>query len=189
MNSKLIYTFSIVALVSLFGVIPTSLEAAEDSKTPGLIKFVAKNTVATANGTFHKWQFIQTDFDLDNLGDSIVVLEVDVASIDTKNKKRDNHLRTKDFFDVTKYPKATLKIFNITKSSAGYKATLEWTMHGITKSYDNFAFKVPSKGPLKVSGTFKINRMDFKIGKKYTKLNPMSIKEDIPITFDATLPE
>ena len=34
-------------------------------------------------------------------------LVVDAASIDTKNKKRDAHLRTEDFFEVVKYPTIT----------------------------------------------------------------------------------
>jgi polyisoprenoid-binding protein YceI len=176
------------ALITTTGVITSQSFAAEEEKIPGKISFVAKNTIATANGTFHKWRFTKTDLDLKNLKDSVVSIEVDVASIDTKNKKRDNHLRTKDFFEVENYPKATLKIYDITKVQAKYKSKLEWSMHGVTKTYDNFTFEIDSTDPLKVKGTFKINRMDFKIGKKHSKLIPTSIKEEIPITFEATIP-
>lgn len=34
-------------------------------------------------------------------------LTIDASSLDTKNKKRDKHLRTKDFFDVTQHPTIT----------------------------------------------------------------------------------
>jgi polyisoprenoid-binding protein YceI len=172
--------------VPYFGTSP--IEAAEETKSPGKITFVGKNTVATAKGTFHKWRFTETSLDLDNLKDSVVSIEVDVASIDTKIKKRDDHLRTKDFFEVTKYPKATLKIHEISKNGSKYTAKLEWTMHGVKKTYDNFTFEITATNPVKVKGTFNINRMDFKIGKKYSRLNPMSIKEVIPITFEAAIP-
>jgi polyisoprenoid-binding protein YceI len=46
---------------------------------------------------------------LKNTKDFSLNAEVNVATIDTENKKRDKHLRSKDFFDVKKYPKMTFK--------------------------------------------------------------------------------
>lgn len=64
---------------------------------------------------------------------SVVNVEIDVASINTKNQKRDDHLRGAEFFDATKFPKITFKSTKIEKAGAGYKVTGDLTMHGVTK--------------------------------------------------------
>lgn len=184
----------IVAIsVAALGVMSLSGVSAEESP-PGSINFVGKNMVATANGTFHDWKFTKVSVDWDNPGESVVELEVDVASIDTGIEKRDDHLRTADFFNVAEYPAATLKVYEMAAAGTSddgnpqYSAKLDWTMHGVEKTYEDFTFEVTGQDPVTVSGTFTINRMDFEIGEPHKTLNPMSIKEEIPITFEATLP-
>ena len=60
--------------------------------------------------------------------------EIDVASIDTGNDDRDNHLRTNDFFDAANYPKITFKSSRIEAKSEGeYVVHGDITIRGITK--------------------------------------------------------
>jgi polyisoprenoid-binding protein YceI len=54
---------------------------------------------------------------------------VQAASIDTDNEKRDNHLRSADFFDAGKYPTLTMKLLSVD----GEDAMVELTMRGVTK--------------------------------------------------------
>ena len=54
------------------------------------------------------------------------------ASIDTDNERRDNHLKSPDFFDAEKNPEITFK-GNLVKEGAGYKLKGDFTMHGVTK--------------------------------------------------------
>ncbi|MFP6584421.1 MAG: YceI family protein, partial [Candidatus Hydrogenedentota bacterium] len=91
--------------------------------------------------------------------------------------------------NVEKYPAATLKIYEVKKTKSGdtYTAKLDFDLHGVKKTFPKLEFKVVQKDPVKVEGVFTFNRMDFKIGKRKS-LNPMSITEDIPITFSVTLP-
>ena len=56
--------------------------------------------------------------------------EVEAASVNTENLKRDDHLRSDDFLDVKKYPKLTLKLTEIKDD----EASGELTIHGITKT-------------------------------------------------------
>ncbi len=192
---KSLVLFMTIAAATLLSV-PTIVaqeESAEPSP-PGSITFVGKNMVATANGTFHKWHFSKADLNLEEPKDSVVEIEVDVNSIDTAIVKRDDHLRTADFFDVATYPTATLKIYDIAasgESSDGnpqYAAKLDWEMHGVKKTYDGFTFELIAQNPAQVKGTFEIDRNDFEIGEPHKSLNPMSIQNIIPITFEATIP-
>lgn len=54
---------------------------------------------------------------------------VETASINTENDKRDNHLRSPDFFDAAKYPKMTMRLLSV----KGEKAEVELTIRDVTK--------------------------------------------------------
>lgn len=69
--------------------------------------------ISTVRGTFTRYE---ADISLDpaNLEASKVTARIEAGSIDTKEEKRDGHLRSPDFFDAEKYPTLT---FNTTKVS------------------------------------------------------------------------
>lgn len=71
------------------------------------------------------------DFVIDPSGDrSEFILVVNAASIDTGNQKRDDHLRSPDFFNVKQFPAITFKSTRVTPVDGGYDVTGELTMHG-----------------------------------------------------------
>jgi polyisoprenoid-binding protein YceI len=67
------------------------------------MNFKLKNMGQPVDGKFGKLSGDVT-YDGKNLAQAAVKAKVDTASIDTKNEKRDEHLRTKDFFDATDFP-------------------------------------------------------------------------------------
>ncbi|MFZ5629180.1 MAG: YceI family protein [Spirochaetota bacterium] len=74
------------------------------------IAFLAKSRIAKAQGLFRKWEFkgkITSNFHV--VGD----LNIDCASIDTDNERRDNHLRAADFFDCTQFARHTFRILSV----------------------------------------------------------------------------
>ncbi|MBE4907481.1 YceI family protein [Bacillus luteolus] len=97
-----------------------------------------------------------------------ITFSVDLASIDTRNADRDNHLRSADFFDVENKPSMTFTSTNISrKSDNEYDVTGDLSLNGVTKS-QNFlvTFEGSGKDPwgnekagFSVEGT--INRSDF----------------------------
>jgi polyisoprenoid-binding protein YceI len=103
-----------------------------------------------------------------------VNFKIKAASIDTSEPKRDEHLRSKDFFEVDKYPTIEFKSTKIEKS--GKKPTRvhgDLTMHGVTK---NIPLKVKYNGTIKdpwgnqklgFEATTTLNREDF--GLKWNK--------------------
>lgn len=95
---------------------------------------------------------------------------VKAASIDTGNEKRDNHLRSPDFFDVETYPEMTFVSRSVKKSGDGLQMVAELTMRGVTKEvvFDveyNGVMTNPWTGTpvtgLSIEGT--VNRKDFGI--------------------------
>jgi polyisoprenoid-binding protein YceI len=68
-----------------------------------------------------------------NLDASRVNVEIETASINTNNERRDTHLRSADFFDADKNPKITFVSKSIAVKDNKGTMTGDLTMHGITK--------------------------------------------------------
>jgi len=66
-----------------------------------------------------------------------VSVEIDTASVDSNHAERDKHLRSKDFLDVEKYPKATFVSTSFQELNGG-KALLkgDLTLHGVTRAVE-----------------------------------------------------
>lgn len=104
--------------------------------------------------------------------DAVVEMKADASSIFTDNEKRDEHLRTADFFDVQKYPDITFKSFYFkkTKTPNTYYVKGNLTMHGVTKPVGLNVVAKTGTNPyskkaiagFKITGTLK--RSDFGIG-------------------------
>lgn len=75
---------------------------------------------------------------------SSINVVIDTASIDSNHAERDKHLRSDDFLDVKKYPKATFKSTGFDVVDAN-NATVsgDFTLHGVTK---NISFPVKKVG-------------------------------------------
>ena len=101
--------------------------------------------IAKVKGTFHNFE-AQIEADPADLTTASISFSVDMASIDTRNADRDNHLRTGDFFEVEKYPKLTFEATSIAKTGEGeYDVTGNVTLHGVTRS-ETFAVTFEGAG-------------------------------------------
>lgn len=92
---------------------------------------------------------------------------VKTASIDTGIEKRDNHLRSEDFFEVTKYPNMRFVMKSYKVNGDGGMMVGDMTIHGITKQVTlnvdyNGSIK-DMQGNTRVGFTIdgKLNRKDF----------------------------
>src|ERR1700761_3950936 len=70
--------------------------------------------VSTVRGHFQKVSGT-VHWDPQNPESSNANLVVDIASVDTREQKRDEHLRSADFFDAEKYPTMTFRSTKVTK--------------------------------------------------------------------------
>jgi polyisoprenoid-binding protein YceI len=71
--------------------------------------------------------------DPDDPGKCSFTMTIKAQSIDTNNQKRDNHLRSPDFFNVKQFPTITFVSSGVKPSKDGYEVTGDLTMHGVTK--------------------------------------------------------
>jgi polyisoprenoid-binding protein YceI len=110
-----------------------------------------------------------------DFSDAVIEMTADVASINTGNDMRDNHLRTADFFDVATFPKMTFKSTSLQKAGTDkYTLTGDLTLHGVTKPVTmNLWYRGSATNPQnnKASAGFQltgtIKRSDFNIGAKF----------------------
>lgn len=86
-----------------------------------------KGTFDTFSGTIN--------LDEQEILNSSVEVEINPASINTRDENRDNHLRSQDFFGVENNPVMTFKSTKIEagKRSEDYTITGDLTMNGVTK--------------------------------------------------------
>src|SRR5437764_2100005 len=96
--------------------------------------FAAKHAmIATVRGQFAVYKG-EVHLDEANPEASWATVEIDVASVDTGNADRDNHLRTSDFFEVDKYPTITFASTAARKiDDDTYELTGDLTIHGTTQ--------------------------------------------------------
>lgn len=75
--------------------------------------------------------------DKEDFSDAKITFKIDVASIDTDNEKRDEHLKSPDFFDAAKYPAIQFEGTIFKKvSEKKYKLKGNLTMRGVTKAVE-----------------------------------------------------
>jgi polyisoprenoid-binding protein YceI len=89
--------------------------------------------VSKVHGRFTTWTG-KLELDDEDLTRSQLEVSIDASSIDTREEKRDAHLRSPDFLDVEKFPAITFKSTQITKTGDDeYKVVGDLTIHGVTR--------------------------------------------------------
>ena len=170
---------------------PYDIDAAHSSAGFG----VRHMMVSTVRGQFSKVAGT-VDIDDTDLSRSKIDVAIDPASIDTRDAKRDGHLKSPDFFDVAKYPTITFKSNRIAKQADGkIFATGDLTMHGVTKpvtlTVDNFTAPVKDgfgRTIRGVSATGKLNRKDFGLTwNKTLEAGGVAVGEDVDLQIDVEL--
>lgn len=133
------------------------------------------------------------DYDEKDVKKSKVDFTVQIGSITTAVSKRDDHLKSADFFDAQKFPQATFSSTSIKKAAGGYSLEGDLTIRGVTKKV---TFAVKSLGKAQdptmnvqktvFRATGKINRKDF--GVSYGPDAVVSDNIDLVINLETMLP-
>jgi polyisoprenoid-binding protein YceI len=148
--------------------------------------------IFNVKGNFNKFNGV-VDINDKDITKSKVQVSIDTASINTNIQKRDEDLRSAEFFDVAKYPTMTFVSEKVAKAGENkLKVTGNLTLHGITKEV-----VLDVEGPTKenkdpwgvvrrgaVAGT-KINRKDFGLAwNKTFETGGIAIGEEVTINLE-----
>ena len=121
--------------------------------------------ISNVLGKFSEFDAQKIDFDPQNKKLKSIEATINTASIDTGIKKRDDHLRTSEYFDVEKFP----QIKFVSKTVRGDSITGDLTLKGVTKEMIfEYKFGGMTKKDDKMKIGFmlegKISRKDFGVG-------------------------
>jgi polyisoprenoid-binding protein YceI len=145
----------------------TRTKWAVDTAHSGIEFSVRHMVISSVKGSFNSYS-ATIEADPKDLTTASIEFTVDLASVDTRNEDRDNHLRSADFFDVEQFPTMTFKTTSVEKTDEDeYNVTGDLTLHGVTRQE---TFKVTYEGSgqdpwgnekVGFSATGKLNRSDY----------------------------
>lgn len=163
---------TVLLLMSAATFLPLAAETYKVDTTHSALQFSIQHLgLGNTWGRFNDFEG-EIMFDEKDLANSSVDVVANVASVDTHNKKRDDHLRNTDILDAGTYPKMSFKGegFKMVSKDA-YEVSGAFTLHGVTKNItvtlkkigegQHFFAKKPAIG---FEADFTINRKDFGVG-------------------------
>jgi polyisoprenoid-binding protein YceI len=155
-----------------------------------LLRFSFEQAGANNNGRFTKYTADVT-FGADDLATSKIDVTIDVGSLDTGDKERDDTLKTPDLFDVAKFPKARFVSSKITLAGASrYEAAGKLTLRNVTKDIKlplTFQTKVEKGKTIGfMTGRYTIKRLEYGVGQGEWKSTEW-VKDDVLVTFSLKL--
>jgi len=150
--------------------------------------------VSNVRGEFGKLSG-QVQLDDADLTRSKVEATIDATTINTREPKRDAHLRSPDFFDVEKFPTLTFKSTSVKKAGKDKLAvTGDLTMHGVTRPVTlDVQLTQEIKSPFGdvrrgATASGKINRKDFGLNwNKLIEAGGVVVGEEVALTIDVEL--
>jgi polyisoprenoid-binding protein YceI len=166
------------------GQAPTGAQNYDLSGKNSKLQFVGAKVTAKHDGAFGafigKIQLVDGDPEK-----SSVNVEIDMASLSADDEKLTSHLKSGDFFDVEKHPKARFVSTSIKKNAengATHSVTGNLELRGTTKSI-TFPAKISvEEGAVRVNAEFSINRKDF--GVVYAGMPDDLIKDEVLLKLD-----
>ncbi len=134
-SGRLAWTGVLLLGTALFVTAQAATETFQVDAVHSSAEFKVRHLLSKVGGRFGQFGGV-LQYDAQDPRKSSIEFTVQVASIDTDNANRDDHLRGDDFFDAAKYPTITFKSTKIEPAGKDglYKVTGDFTMRGVKKS-------------------------------------------------------
>ncbi len=130
MKTRFVVSFVLLAALSSGALANETYKFDQSRSTIG---FTVHQFLGTTHGKFAKFDG-KIDIDREHPEKSSVVAKIDVRSIDTGIVKRDNHLRSAEFFNIAKFPEIIFKSRKVRQAGQQSRDIFgDLTMHGVTK--------------------------------------------------------
>lgn len=161
--------FAVAAAAVVASAAPAAAQTWEIDSAHSQSTFSVRHLMVTnVRGDFGKTTGT-VEFDGKDLSTLKVNASIDVSSINTREQKRDDHLRSADFFDAAKFPSITFVSKRAEAAGEGkFKLVGDLTMKGVTRevTLDVVGPTAPIKGPrgetrVGATATTTLNRQDF----------------------------
>ena len=152
-------------------------------------------TISNVKGNFGKFSGT-VDIDDKDITKSRIDVTIDTASIGTNVQKRDDHLRTADFFDVATYPTMTFVSRTIVpagqdKLTVTGDLTLRWVTRELVLDVEGLSQEVKDPwGGIRrgASASAKINRKDFGVAwNEVLEGGGLAVGEEVAISLEVEL--
>ena len=166
-----------------------------DSAHSGVHFSVRHMMIATVRGEFRKVTGT-IQMDEKDISKSSVEAMIDASTVETREERRDNDLRSANFFDVAKFPTISFKSTSVTRLGEGrFKVAGNLTMHGVTKEVIldveglNTQVNDPRRGPkMGASATTQIKRSDFGLTwNRVIETGGVAVSDEVGIVIDLEL--
>jgi polyisoprenoid-binding protein YceI len=187
MMQRLAAQWTCLAAASLWSAICAAGPAASYIADPqqSRLEFAGVQAGAEFKAVFHKFT-AAVEFAPDALAGSHLDVQIDLNSVDSKDKERDTTIRGPDIFDVAHWPTAHYVTRSITKTAAGYSAVGALTLRGVTKDVPiDFQF-TPGAAGAKLEGSAKLKRLDFGAGQGDWK-STEEVSDAVKVSFSLVL--
>ncbi len=156
--------------------LPAAAEEYSIDTAHSTVQFTATHMVVSKVKGFFRTVEGTIQYEPDQPDKSSVRVRIDAASIDTRNDKRDEHLRSGDFLDVQSHPDITFASTRVERSGDRWLAHGDLTIRGVTK---------PVTIPFKVNGPITDPWGNRRIG---IEAEPITInRQDFGVSWNKTL--
>lgn len=145
-------------------------------------------------GAQNKGKFAKFPMTLDASADGAALSRLDVTvemgTMDTGDKERDDTLRGPDLFDVAKFTQARFVATQITKTATGFDAFGKFTLRGVTRDqHVQFTFRTANEQGHAVgylNGKTTVHRLDFGVGQGDWKSTEW-VGNDVTVSYNVRL--
>lgn len=153
------------------------------------LQFRIRHLVSRVSGGFGAWSGSITMDDPARWEKAVIDVRIETASIDTKNAKRDEHLRSDDFFAAAQYPTISFRSTSIERTGDNARILGNLTMRGVTKpvvpvgDFLGATKGANGKSRIGLEATTTVNRLDYGVAyNRAVEAGGMLLGDEVTIT-------